>query len=220
MLEELKNNIIRISKDAQLKGLCQPGSGNFSEKDKETAYVAVTPAAVDRMKLTTDDIVIVDLDGNIIEAKNDRRPSSETMMHLQIYKIRDDINGVAHTHSKYATSFAVLGKEIPAIVYELASMGLKDARIPVAPFATPGTPELAKTVIESCKISNAFLMEKHGAVGIGEDLEKAYINMQYLEDIAHIYFNVLMINNGNEPESFTQKDFDVWKYPEKLDLEG
>ena len=63
-------------------------------------------------------------------------------------------------------------------------------------------------------------MEKHGAVGIGEDLEKAYINMQYLEDIAHIYFNVLMINNGKEPDSFEQKDFDVWKYPEKLDLEG
>ncbi|MDY3006361.1 class II aldolase/adducin family protein [Anaerococcus porci] len=219
MLEELKKNIIRISKDAQQKGLCQPGSGNFSERDKETGYVAVTPAGLDRMKLKTDDIIIVDLDGNIIEAKEGRRPSSETMMHLQIYKTREDIFGVAHTHSKYATSFAVLNKEIPALVYELASMGLKEARIPVAPFATPGTPELAKTVIESCKIANAFLMEKHGAVGIGEDLEKAYVTMQYLEDIAEIYFNVLMINNGKEPESFTQKDFDVWKYPEKLNLE-
>ncbi|WP_295883249.1 class II aldolase/adducin family protein [uncultured Anaerococcus sp.] len=218
MLENLKENVIRISKDAQIRGLCQPGSGNFSERDNETGYVCVTPAAIDRMRLVTDDIVVVDLDGNVIESKNGTRPSSETMMHLQIYKTREDIFGVAHTHSKFATTFAVLNKEIPAIVYELASMGLKEARIPVAPFETPGTPELAKSVIESIKISNAFLMEKHGAVGIGEDLDKAYINMLYLEDIAEIYFNTLVINQGKEPDSFTQDQFDAWRYPEKLKI--
>jgi len=219
MLENLKDNVIKISRDAQNKGLCQPGSGNFSERDMESGYVCVTPAAIDRMKLRTDDIIVVDLDGNVIEAKNGTRPSSETMMHLQIYKTRDDIFGVAHTHSKFATTFAVLNKEIPAIVYELASMGLKEARIPVAPFETPGTPELAKSVTESVKISNAFLMEKHGAVGIGEDLEKAYLNMLYLEDIAEIYFNTLLVNQGKEPDSFTQDQFDSWKYPEKLKID-
>ena len=98
-------------------------------------------------------------------------------------------------------------------------MGLKEARIPVAPLETPGTPELAKSVTESVKISNAFLMEKHGAVGIGEDLEKAYLNMLYLEDIAEIYFNTLLVNQGKEPDSFTQDQFDAWKYPEKLKID-
>lgn len=218
MLEKLKNKVIEISQDAQNIGLCKHKSGNFSIRDKDTGYVVVTPSGVDRKDLETDDICVVDLDGNIIEHKENRKPSSETMMHLEVYKTRDDVNAVAHTHSKFATSFAVLAKPIPAIIYEVSSMGLKEGYVPVAKFATPGTVDLAKSVIEPVKISDLFLLEKHGCVAVGTDLDDAYLKVQYLEELSEIYFYSLLINKGEEPDAFSIDDLSVWEYPEKFNI--
>lgn len=151
MLENLKREVIKAAQDGQRLDLCKHKSGNFSIRDKETGYVVVTPSGVNREELTVDDICVLTVDGELIEVKNGRRPSSETMMHLEVYKARRDIMAIVHTHSKMATSFAVLNKPIPAIIYEVATFGLKDAVVPVAPYARPGTVELAKSVIEPVK---------------------------------------------------------------------
>lgn len=217
MLESLKDKVIEISADAQKIGLCKHKSGNFSIRDPETNYVVVTPAAVDRNLLETDDICVVDLEGNLVEVKEGRRPSSETMMHLEVYKTRDDVNAVAHTHSKFATTFAVLGKEIPAVIYEVAGFGLQDAKIPVAPFATPGTIELSKSVIEPVKRADMFLLERHGVAAVGIDLDDAYLKVQYAEELAEIYYYSLMVNGGKEPPIFTPEELGIWKYPDQFD---
>lgn len=146
MLEELKKEVVKIAKEADRSGLCKHKSGNFSIRDKETGYVVVTPAAVDRAELTYHDICVVDLDANVIEAVTDLKPTSELLMHLEIYKTREDVRAVVHTHSRIATSFAVVNKPIPAIIYECATLGLKDAMIPVAPYGRPGTRELSNSV--------------------------------------------------------------------------
>ncbi len=108
MLESLKKDVVQIAKRAQKDGLCKHLSGNFSARDKETGYVVITPTQVDRELLTARDMVVLDLDANVVENLSGLRPTSESLMHLQIYKTRPDVNAIAHTHSMYATTFAVL----------------------------------------------------------------------------------------------------------------
>ena len=119
MLESLKKDVVAMAKRAQKEGLCKHLSGNLSARDPETGYVVITPTQVDRDLLTARDMVVLDLDANVIENESGLRPTSESLMHLQIYKTRPDVNAICHTHSMYATTFAVLNKPIPAVVYEL-----------------------------------------------------------------------------------------------------
>ena len=104
MLEELKKQVVKYALQADRSGLCKHRSGNFSVRDPKTGYVCITPTGMDREEMTYHDVVVIDLDANVIEAETaQRRPTSESLMHLEVYKQHPDINAVAHTHSKYAT---------------------------------------------------------------------------------------------------------------------
>lgn len=219
MLENLKEQVLNIAKQAQRDGLCKHKSGNFSIRDTETGLVVITPTGVDREKLSVDDIVVIDLDANVVENLTGLKPTSESLMHLQIYKTRTDVNAVAHTHSMYATSFAVLNKPIPAIVYECANMGLGQGRIPVAPYGRPGTTALSDSVIEPCQEANCFLLEKHGAVSIdARNLYEAYLNAAYIEELAQLYYISLTANGGVEPKGFPASELQKWEYPKEIKL--
>jgi L-fuculose-phosphate aldolase len=198
MLEILKKEVCDIAKRAQRDGLCKHKSGNFSARDKETGYVVITPTSVDRELLTPRDMVVMDLDANVIENLSGLRPTSESLMHLMIYKTREDVLAVAHTHSVFATSFAVLKKPIPAIVYEVAGMGLTKGRVPVAPYGRPGTPALAESVVDAVKEADAFL------------------KAAYVEELAELYHRTLTANGGKEPDSFPQEELQQWEYPKEI----
>ncbi len=213
MLEELKKEVIRVSLEAQHIGLCKHKSGNFSIRDKETGYIVITPSAIDRELLTVDMISVLDQDLNLIEGLN---ASSESMMHAKIYEANPNVFGIAHTHSKMGTSFAVLNKPIPAIIYEVAGFRLDNGVIPVAPYARPGTIDLANVVAQTSKKSDMILMEKHGVLAMGENLTSAFLAVQYIEELAEIYFNTLVINKGVEPPTFTSEELMSWKYPDQL----
>ena len=126
-------------------------SGNFSARDAKSGYIVITPTSIDREMLTPRDMIVMDLDANVLEHASGLRPTSEALMHLMIYRTRKDARAIVHTHSMYGTTFALLNKPIPAIVYEVANFGLTKARIPVAPYGRPGTMELADSVVEVCK---------------------------------------------------------------------
>jgi L-fuculose-phosphate aldolase len=218
MLEELKKEVVKIAKEADQSGLCKHKSGNFSIRDKETGYVVVTPAAVDRAELTYHDICVVDLDANVIEAVTDLKPTSELLMHLEIYKTREDVGAVVHTHSRIATSFAVVNKPIPAIIYECATLGLKDAMIPVAPYGRPGTRELSNSVIEPIKRSDCILLEAHGAVAVDSESKNALLKAHYIEELAEVYYRALVIGGGKEPRAFAPEELERWEYPSEIKL--
>lgn len=221
MLEELKKRIIVIARQAQRDGLCKHKSGNFSMRDDATGLVVITPSGVDREELTPMDMVVIDLDGNVHEYKPGRRPSSEVMMHLTIYKTRPDVHAVIHTHSMYASVFAVLNKPIPAVVYEAMVLQMKKGVIPVAPYGQPGTEALAESVIESVKESDAFLLARHGSVAVDEDsIEEAYLKANYIEEFAEIYYHVLTVNGGKDPEVFQASELEAWGYPEQIKFPG
>ncbi|SHH80723.1 class II aldolase/adducin family protein [Clostridium intestinale] len=218
MLEELKKEVVKIAKEADQSGLCKHKSGNFSIRDKETGYVVVTPASVDRAELTYHDICVVDLDANVIEAVTDLKPTSELLMHLEIYKTREDVGAVVHTHSRIATSFAVVNKPIPAIIYECATLGLKDAMIPVAPYGRPGTRELSNSVIEPIKRSDCILLEAHGAVAVDSEPKNALLKAHYIEELAEVYYRALVIGGGKEPRAFAPEELERWEYPSEIKL--
>lgn len=217
MLEVLKRDVCEIAKRAQRDGLCKHKSGNFSARDKETGYVVVTPTGMDRDVLTPRDMIVMDMNANVIENLSGLKPTSESLMHLKIYEMRQDAMAIAHTHSMYATSFAVLRKPIPAVVYEVANLGLTKGRVPVALYGRPGTPALADSVIEACKEAECFLMEKHGVVAFdSKNVYEAYLKASYVEELAQLYFNTLSINGGHEPEYFAQEELQKWEYPKEI----
>lgn len=218
MLEDLKKEVVKSALEADRTGLCKHRSGNFSLRDIETGYVLVTPSGIDREKLTYNDICVVDLDANIIEIETDVKPTSELLMHLEIYKTREDVCAVVHTHSRIATAFAVLNKGIPAIIYECAILGLKDAIIPVAPYGRPGTRDLSNSVIEPIKRSDVILLEKHGALAVDKSIKEALLKANYIEELAEIYYRALQINGGKEPDSFSAEELENWRYPSEINL--
>lgn len=217
MLETLKKDVETIAKRAQRDGLCKHKSGNFSARDPETGLIAVTPTGLDREQMSPRDIVILDLDAHVHENETGLRPTSEVLMHIEIYKARPDVRAVAHTHSAYATSLAVLNRPIPAIVYEVANLGLTKGRIPVAPYARPGTPQLAEAVIDAVTEADCLLLEKHGAVAVDDrDIYEAFLKAAYIEELAELYHHALTANGGEEPESFAQEELQMWEYPSQI----
>lgn len=217
MLENLKKDVCEIAKRAQRDGLCKHKSGNFSARDAKSGYIVITPTSVDRELLTPRDMIVMDVNANVIENLSGLKPTSESLMHLMIYKTREDAKAIAHTHSMYATTFALLNKPIPAIVYEVANLGLTQARVPVAPYGRPGTTDLADSVIEACKEAESFLIEKHGVVAFdSKDIYEAFLKAAYIEELAQLYYNALTAAQGKEPDTFAQSELQKWEYPKEI----
>lgn len=216
MLEMQKKHVVEMARTAQQWGLCKHKAGNSSVRDPDTGYILVTPTTVDKMQLTPRDIVVMDTQARVIESEAGLRPTSECLMHIEIYKARPDVFAVSHTHSLFATSFAVLNKPIPAVVYECAILNLLDGAIPVAPYGRPGTPALSESVIAPIRRADAILMEKHGAIAVDKDPYEAVLKSAYLEEMAQIYYHALMINGGREPDAFAPQELQRWQYPTQI----
>ena len=216
MLEQYKEQVITTAQRAQREGLCKHKSGNVSVYDPESGYFLITPSGIDREKLTLQDICVLDLDLKQIEGG---KPSSESLMHAACYRVRKDIRAVVHTHSPMATAFAVLNKPVPATVFEMFVFRTEDACIPVAPYARPGTQELADNVADVIAKNDMALMERHGAIAVGNSPEDALLAAHYIEEFSSLYYYTLQINGGKEPPVFTQQELDSWRYPAQLQPE-
>ncbi len=161
--------------------------------DPETGYMAISPSGVDYMDTKVEDIVIMKLDGEIIEG--DKKPSSEHDLHANIYKKRPDVRAVVHTHSMYCTTFACMNEPIKAYHYLIA--GSEAAEIPVVPYATYGSKELATNVLETKADGLAMLLGNHGMVAYGYDLAKAYSVAEQAEWMAELQYKIRSISDGN-----------------------
>lgn len=192
MLENAKRKVVEIARLAEKEKMCLPKSGNFSLRDRKTGYILITPSGIKRDDLTEDSIIVLDMQGNIIENKAGFKPSTETAMHLKAYETRQDVASVCHTHAFYATIFSVLSKEIEPVVLEAVFYGVK---VPLARYGRPGTKDLAESIVEPLSISDACLLERHGVLTVGKDLDDAFLKMQYVEEVAKMYYYVLLQKN-------------------------
>ena len=200
MIEEaLRNEVLRISRMVKAERLIVWTQGNISARNPDTNMVAVTPSGMDYDLCTTEDIVVTDVNGNVVDGK--RRPSSETLLHCALYRLRPDANGIVHTHSNYATSFAVVGREIPVVMAQLAEV-VGDS-IPVAAWARAGRVELAENIAKVMGDRSACLMGNHGLVALGRTVYEAFSNAWQIEDGARVYWLALQVG---EPKIIPEKD--------------
>ena len=189
LLHIQRQKVIEIALKAQRERLIPLTMGNFSLRDRESGYICITPSGMDYSLLKPEDIVVVDINGTIIDGN--RKPSIETQLHCRAYAKRADIYGICHTHSTYATAWACCGKEIPVIVAELA--GMIGGPVKCAPYAPMGTVELADIVAKHLHTQNAVLMENHGMLAVGEDIDKAFANAVIVEEGAKITLYAMQI---------------------------
>lgn len=180
LLEELRKNVCQANKELPKNGLVLWTSGNVSARDPETGYVVIKPSGVLFEDLTPESIVVVDLDGNHIEG--DYKASVDTASHLYVYRHRKDVNGIVHTHSPYATSFAITGE--PLQIYTTTSAAVFGGPVPVSDFATIGEEEIGKEIVEKIGDSSAILIRNHGVFTIGQSYNDALKSSVILEETA------------------------------------
>jgi L-ribulose-5-phosphate 4-epimerase len=180
MLERLKEELVALHLELPRYGLVVWTGGNVSARDAETGLVAIKPSGVRYEQLRPEHIVILDLDGKIVEG--DLKPSSDTASHLYIYRHRPDVGGVVHTHSAYATAFAALGRPIPVVLTAIADEF--GGPIPCGGFALIGDEAIGMVVLESIGSSSAVLIKNHGVFTIGKNAEAAVKAAVMTEDNA------------------------------------
>jgi L-fuculose-phosphate aldolase len=182
---DLRAEVSHVAKQLIASGLVTETSGNVSARTPE-GDVLVTPSGVDYETLGPEDVVLVDVEGVVLEGTLE--PSSETPMHTGIYRARSDVDAVVHTHSIYATTLACLGWSIPPVHYMLTTLS-EDGEIPLAPYTTYGTEELAGYASEVLGESrNACLLQNHGTITVGSSPGEAFSRTIVLEEMAEVYY--------------------------------
>jgi L-ribulose-5-phosphate 4-epimerase len=183
MLECLKEDLYWLHLDLPKNELVKWTGGNVSARDQETGLVVIKPSGVRYEALRPEDHVVVNLDGEVVEGG--LKPSSDTASHLYIYRHREDINGVVHTHSPYATAFAAVGRSIPCCLTAIADEF--GGPVPCADFALIGSEAIGEQVIEHIGSSKAVLLKQHGVFTIGETATAAVKAAVMVEDVAKLH---------------------------------
>jgi len=183
---EEKQEVMDACRRIVVAGLVAGSSGNVSRRvvgPDGAPLVAITPTRLPYHRLTVDDILVVDLEGDPVEG--DGVPSSETLVHLAAYRARADVGAVIHTHSLYASALSVAGLEIPPIFDE--QVVFLGGPVPVAEYAIAGSQELADNACAALGEGNAVLLSNHGVVGVGAGLEEAAAVCELVERLAQVY---------------------------------
>lgn len=180
---EMKKEVQRIAVKSYNEKLVAGTSGNVSSYDSERQVMAITASNLDYTIMQPEDVIVMTLDGDILEGE--LNPSSEWKMHAEVYRHKPEVKAVIHTHSPRATSFAVVHEPVPLILVEMLPFIGGD--IPLAKFALPATPELGLSAVKALEKRNACLLENHGVLAVGTNLDQAYLRAVYVEDAATIY---------------------------------
>ncbi len=188
LLQAERELIVQYGQKLITAELTTGSGGNLSLYNRAENLVAIKPSGIDYFLLTPADIVVMTIDGEIVDG--DRAPSSEINIHLGLFKHRPDIHAVIHTHSVYAATIACLNWELPAVHY---LVGFSGDKVPLAPYATYGTKELADNILRSIGHYNACLMANHGVVTVGNNLPTAFAAAEEIELVARLYYQAKCI---------------------------
>ncbi len=181
-LSELRAQVCALHAELPHNNLIVWTGGNISARDPKTGLVVIKPSGIKYPDLTPENMVVVDLDAKVVEGSY--KPSSDTASHCYIYRQRPDINGVVHTHSRYATAFAAVGMPIPCVLTALADEF--GGSIPCGGFALIGGEEIGKEVVRCMSEEHvgAVIMQNHGVFTAGNTAEKAVQAAVMVEDNA------------------------------------
>jgi L-fuculose-phosphate aldolase len=188
----LRADIVEVGRRMYAKGYTASNDGNISVR-LGADRLLMTPKGVCKGFMTPDMMCITDLDGRKLQG--DRDPSSEILMHLEVYRQRADVQAVVHAHPPIATGFAVAG--IPLDRAVLAEVLTTLGSVPLAAYATPSTQELPDAVRKFIKAHDGMLLANHGALTVGADVLAAYYKMEIIEHFAHISLIARLLGREN-----------------------
>lgn len=203
LLPELRRIVCDLHAELPGNNLVAWTSGNISARDPESNLVVIKPSGIRFENLTPEHMVVVNLDGEIIESEF--KASSDMASHCYVYRHMPQVNGIVHTHSRYATAFAALAREIPCVT---TAMGDEfGGPIPCGGFALIGGEEIGKLVVETLKDSRSpsCLLQNHGVFATGRNAESAVKAAVMTEDNAAIVWTALQIGT---PLAIKQSDID------------
>ncbi|SKA75478.1 L-ribulose 5-phosphate 4-epimerase [Caloramator quimbayensis] len=201
MLEKIKDRVLKANLELPKRNLVVYTWGNVSEIDRETGLVVIKPSGVDYENMTAEDMVVVDLEGNVVEGK--LRPSSDTPTHIELYKAFSEIGGIVHTHSHWATIWAQAGMSIPAMGTTHADYfyGEIPCTRPLKDDEILGSyeKETGKVIIETFKGKNPMhtpgvIVNDHGPFCWGKDGKDAVHNAVVLEEVASMAYHTIALN--------------------------
>jgi ribulose-5-phosphate 4-epimerase/fuculose-1-phosphate aldolase len=182
--EAYKTQLVETAQSLTYKGYLMATGGNLSLRIKGQNAFAITPSNFDYLKMTADDICILDFELTRLEGA--RKPSVEAAMHGAIYQVRPDVNTILHTHQAYASALTLIKAPIPALFDE--QVRFLGRSVEIIPYAPSGTGFLKNAVAKHVQNhNNAFMMQNHGALVFGHDLERAIHNVEILEKCALAY---------------------------------
>src|SRR5262252_9302466 len=191
-VESLRADIVEVGRRMYARGYTASNDGNISVRIAPDRLL-MTPKSVCKGFMTPDMMCVTDLEGRKLQG--DRDPSSEMLMHLEVYRQRRDVQAVVHAHPPIATGFAVAG--IPLDRAVLAEVLTTLGSIPIAEYATPSTKELPEAVRKYIKAHDGMLLANHGALTLGADLFSAYYKMETIEHFAKISLVARLLGNEN-----------------------
>jgi len=182
--ESQKKLIVETAQALVQKGYLMATGGNLSLRIPGQNAFAITPSNYDYMKMTPDDVCILDYSLTMIDGH--LKPSVESAMHGAVYQARADVNAIVHTHQAYVSALTLIKTPIPALFDEQARF--LGRSVDIIPYAPSGTGMLKRTVAKHVKNhNNAFMMQNHGALVFGHDMERAVHNVEILEKCALAY---------------------------------
>lgn len=190
---EIKQEMCEIGRRVYNRGMVAANDGNFSVKLSEDEYLC-TPTGVSKGFMTPEYICKVNAKGEVLEANEGFRPSSEVKMHMRIYQERPDVNAVVHAHPMYATTFAIAGEALMDPIMPEAVIFL--GGVPLAKYGTPSTMEIPDSIQEFLQDYDAVLLENHGALTYSDTLMNAYHRMESVEFYARLMYQARMLGGS------------------------
>jgi L-fuculose-phosphate aldolase len=217
-IQELKKEIVeigmRLIKDGHVIGSAGNISVRVKEDDKE--MVLITPSNVRYVDMAPEDILTIDMDAKVLDG--DRNPSVEKNLHLGVYKAREDVDAIIHSHGIYSTILSTHNLSLPPIIEELVPY--VGGEIVCAEYGEAGSPELAENVTKSLDEKNALLLPNHGSLCCGSHLEGAYTVLEYLERASKIYYKSKLLGEPvllpEDTVEFEEEIFEVFKESKKI----
>ncbi len=186
--QELKEQLVSSAQELTRKGFLMATGGNISIRPAESNIFVITPSNYDYMKMTPGDVCVLDM--NLNQVEGELKPSVEAGMHCAIYLARPDVHAIVHTHQVYASALTLIKAPIPALFDE--QVRFLGRSVEIIPYAPSGTGMLSSTVAKHVRgNNNAFLMQNHGALVFGHDMERAIHNVEILEKCSLAYLIAL-----------------------------
>src|SRR4051795_13006787 len=203
---KLREQMCDVGRRIWLKGFCAGNEGNHSFRLSEDRILC-TPSLISKGNLKPDDMCVVDMEGKQVSGK--RKRTSEILLHLAIYKEQPAARAVIHSHPPHATAFAVAGVDLPTCIHPEAEVFL--GAVKTARYVTPGDQRLGDSILPYVKDSNTILLQSHGVVTYGDDLERAYYQLEIVDAYARILILAKQVGSIRPLEPNEMKELLVLK---------